>query len=180
MLVRVFVCLCKCLCVRVNVSVCVCVCVCTFTYAFMYVYMYMCAFACVYWVPLYFSLDQTSLSLSVLWSSVLCKLYFKPISVSKTVFALSTVEPLACDRQECLGKVVVCRRWHLPELKPCTHDQVFLVNFSLTRSLAEKLVMPAFEKGDLSRKTCQFVSRTHEQTNLSRKTWSCVRGFTPV
>ena len=138
---------------------CVSVYVCTCTYAFMYVCMYVRAFACVYLcvyrVSLYFSLDETSPSLSVLWSSVLCKLYFKPISVSKTVFALNTVEPLACDHQEFRGKVVVCRRWSLPELKPCTHDQVFFVNFSLIKSLAEKLVIPAFEKGDLSRKTCE-------------------------
>ena len=35
-------------------------------------------------------------------------------------------------------------------LKSLTHDQLFLGNFSLTRSLAQKRVMPAFEKGALS------------------------------
>lgn len=31
----------------------------------------------------------------------------------------------------------------------CTNDQIFLDKFSLTRSLAQKPVMSAFEKGDL-------------------------------
>ena len=45
-------------------------------------------------------------------------------------------------------------------IKPNTRDQVLLHNFSLTRSLAQKLLMPALEKGDLSWKTCRFVSYT--------------------
>ena len=45
-----------------------------------------------------------------------------------------------------------------PNLKPGTHDQVLLDNFSLTWSLPHKLVTPAFENSDLSRKTCHFVS----------------------
>ena len=39
------------------------------------------------------------------------------------------------------------------------HDQVFLDNFSLPRSYAQKLVMPALEKGDLSRKTWLLIFR---------------------
>ena len=49
-------------------------------------------------------------------------------------------------------------RWTvLRRVSPITHHQLFLDNFSLTRSLAQKLVMPAFEKGDLSTKTCPCV-----------------------
>ena len=48
--------------------------------------------------------------------------------------------------------------------------RVHATKFSLIRSLAQKLVMPAFEKGDLSvTKTCQFVFRANKQIKLVKE-----------
>ena len=49
-------------------------------------------------------------------------------------------------------------------VKPRIDDQVLLDKFFLDKFIA-RVVMPTFEQGSLSRK------------NLSRKTWSSVRGF---
>ena len=60
------------------------------------------------------------------------------------------------------------------------NDQVFLGNFPFTRSPVQKLIKPAFEKGVLSKKTCQFISYTRKiklvkekliKGDLASETW---------
>ena len=48
------------------------------------------------------------------------------------------------------------------------HDQVFLENFSLTKSLAQKLVMPVLKKSTCQGKLVNFW-RTHEQIKLAKE-----------
>ena len=43
-----------------------------------------------------------------------------------------------------------------------------LTSFSLTRSLVQKLVMPAFEQGSLSRKTWSYVRGFNELSHMGR------------
>ena len=66
-----------------------------------------------------------------------------------------TLEILNKQPSDVFGGVVVQRTFFTAGLR-----LLRTIQFSLTRSLAQKLVIPAFEKDNLSRKTCQFVSYT--------------------
>ena len=68
-----------------------------------------------------------------------------------------------------VNKSRVNKSWALsPEYTSKFSLTISLDNFPLRRSLREKLVMPAFEPGDLSKKICQFF-RTHEQIKLVKE-----------